>query len=255
MFRHRANIASLAATLVFALAASARAQSEEEAIEPAAEPTEEVAVEADVGVEAEAGVEAEVALEDRVALESERGEEALPAPALDEPDAAARSHLAEQIRARETVAGIHRAFGIATWAAMAATAVLGWIQFADEYGFNGAEAQTACANNNAVLQDFCSPNPPWAHMIAGFTTAALYITTATISFLIPEPVGPNADVELHKTLRWFHMATMLATAVFGVVTANIDASFETRQALAAIHQGLGVTTFGLLTVAAGVVLF
>ena len=65
----------------------------------------------------------------------------------------------------------------------------------------------------------------------------------------------SEDVEIHKTLRWFHLATMLATAVFGVVTANIDTDFQTRQALSLVHQGLGVTTFGLLTAAAAVVVF
>src|SRR5688500_14784856 len=116
MFRHRACIASLAATLVLALGPSVRAQSEEEAIEPGGEPTGEVALEAEVALEVEE--------EEEVAIENEPQDVALPDPALDEPDAAARSHLAHQIQAREMVAGIHRAFGIATWAAMAATAVL-----------------------------------------------------------------------------------------------------------------------------------
>lgn len=162
--------------------------------------------------------------------------------------------LGARIRAREEVATIHRAFGIATWAAMATTAVFGWIQFADEYGFHGNATETACANGNAVFQDFCT-GFPWAHAIAGFTTTALYFTTATISFFMPAPAGPSADVELHKTLRWVHFATMIATSLFGLITANIEADFQTRQALALVHQGLGVATFGLLTTAAAIVVF
>lgn len=162
--------------------------------------------------------------------------------------------LGARLRARQEMATIHRAFGIATWASMAATAVLGWIQFGNEYGFHGSENETACANGTAIMQDFCT-GVPWPHAIAGFATAALYFTTAGLSLAMPAPLEPTPDLELHKTLRWIHLATMLATAVFGVVTANIDADFQTRQALAVVHQGLGVATFGLLTAAAAVIVF
>lgn len=162
--------------------------------------------------------------------------------------------LAAQLEKRENLATIHRALGIATWASMAVTAVLGWIQFADEYGFHGDPSDTACANQTAVFNDFCT-GVPWVHAISGFTTAALYFTTAGISLAMPAPLEASADLELHKNLRWAHLATMLATVAFGLVTANIDADFQTRQALALVHQGLGVTTFGLLTTAAAVVVF
>jgi len=177
-------------------------------------------------------------------------------PAADEPAAQAgdADALAAQLQARQDFAAIHRAFGVATWLSMAVTAVFGWIQFADEYGFHDNQADTACANQTAVFQDFCT-GVPWVHAIAGFTTAALYFTTAGISLAMPAPLEASEDVEIHKTLRWFHLATMLATAVFGVVTANIDTDFQTRQALSLVHQGLGVTTFGLLTAAAAVVVF
>lgn len=197
-------------------------------------------------------VQAEPTVSEQIAPEAVAGESVEGDSVLLEP--AEPSALAQQLQAREELATIHRVFGIATWASMAATAVLGWIQFADEYGFHGNENDTACANGTAVFNDFCT-GVPWAHAIAGFTTAALYFTTAGISLAMPAPLEVSADVELHKTLRWVHLATMVATAVFGVVTANIDADFETRQALALVHQGLGVTTFGLLTAAAAVVVF
>ncbi len=179
-----------------------------------------------------------------------------PSPAAEEASSSPTSSdaLAQQLRARQEIATIHRAFGIATWASMAVTAVLGWIQFADEYGFHSNENETACANGNAVMQDFCT-GVPWPHAIAGGTTAALYFTTAGLSLAMPAPLEPSADLEIHKTLRWIHLATMIATAVFGAVTANIETDFGTRQALAIVHQGLAVTTFGLLTAAAAVIVF
>lgn len=177
-----------------------------------------------------------------------------PQPASSPAESEHDAELGAQLRARQNMASIHRAFGIATWASMAVTAVFGWIQFADEYGFHGAENETACGNGTAVFQDFCT-GVPWAHAIAGFTTAALYFTTAGLSFAMPAPLEASADVELHKTLRWIHLATMIATATFGIVTANVEADFGTRQALALVHQGLGLTTFGLLTAAAAVIVF
>lgn len=207
-------------------------------------------VDADVDGSADASADLSTTSGAEVGVEPVAEAEVDIAPPATEPDGA----LAAQLRAREEMATIHRAFGVATWLSMAVTAVFGWIQFADEYGFHGSEADTACANQTAVFNDFCT-GVPWVHAISGFTTAALYFTTAGLSLAMPAPLEASEDVEIHKTLRWFHLATMLATAVFGVVTANVEADFETRQALALVHQGLGVTTFGLLTAAAAVVVF
>lgn len=174
--------------------------------------------------------------------------------AQDAPDAEAEARIAAQLQQRAQIVPIHRAFGVATWASMAVTAVLGWIQFADEYGFHGNQSETACANGNAVMQDFCV-GTPWPHAIAGFTTAALYFTTAGLSLAMGSPVERSPDVELHATLRWVHLVGMILVAGFGIVTANVDADFETRQALAITHQSLAVATFGVLTAAAAVVVF
>ena len=129
------------------------------------------------------------------------------------------------------------------------TTVIGAIQFADEYGFHGSANENACAAGTEVMQDFCT-GTPWPHAIAGFTTAALYFTTAGLSLAMPSPLPRSADVELHATLRWIHLAGMLAVATLGIITANVDADFPTRQALAITHQGLAVATFGVLTAAA-----
>ncbi len=177
----------------------------------------------------------------------------------DDTDTSSGAELSEeeiqaQLRTRNEIATIHRAFGVATWASMAVTAVLGWIQFADRYGFHGSADQTACANGTAVFNDFCD-GQPWPHAIAAFTTTALYLTTAGLSFAMPAPLEVSEDVEIHRTLRWFHFGALLATAIFGFVTSSIDADFQTRQALAGVHQGLAVTTFGLLTAAAAVIVF
>lgn len=221
-----------ALVVVLALGSAARAAAQDE-------PVDTVTAEATVteaAITTDASVDAEASVGDGETTQSSSDE------------------LARQLSARQDFAAIHRAFGIATWASMAVTAVFGWIQFADEYGFHGSENETACSNGTAVFQDFCT-GVPWAHAIGGFTTAALYFTTAGLSLAMPAPLESTPDLEIHKTLRWIHLATMLATAVFGVVTANVDADFGTRQALALVHQGLGVTTFGLLTAAAAVIVF
>src|ERR1044072_8339192 len=93
------------------------------------------------------------------------------APGAPEPAAISDAELTRQLRQRRDIALVHRAFGISTLIAMAATAVLGFIQFGDEYGFHGTRAETACSQGTAVMQDFCGPGTPWPHAVAAGTTA------------------------------------------------------------------------------------
>jgi hypothetical protein len=178
----------------------------------------------------------------------------------------AELELAGALRQRASVGDAHRAFGIASWISMAITLALGGIQAYDDYGpFASTEAETPCMRGQAVIQDFCGEQIPWAHMLSGILTSVLYYTTSSLSFFMPDPLHIEASatragerLRIHKTLRWFHVATMLLTTAFGTVTANLphaEVDFETRQALALTHMALGATTWVLLTAAACVILF
>jgi hypothetical protein len=158
---------------------------------------------------------------------------------------------------RNTVRDIHRVFGVMTWISMAGTLALGALQLHDEYGPFTAETQTPCARGVPIVsQEFCT-GIPWPHAISAGLTSALYFTTSVLSLLMPDPLHIEASqgwagerLRIHKTLRWMHMIGTLLTSTMGLITANLDVSFETRQILATTHFALGATTFLLVSTAA-----
>ncbi len=169
--------------------------------------------------------------------------------------------LAAALLVRETLTPVHVALGIATWAAMAATAILGVIQLYDEYGFFEGPASTPCARHDAVL-GFCGDDVPWPHLIAASTTTALYTATFVLSFYMPDPFQiarqPTAEGErlrIHEALRWAHLAGMIALVTLGAITASADLDYEARRALAWAHTATAIATFGTLTAAGAIVLF
>jgi hypothetical protein len=191
------------------------------------------------------------------------------APGAPEQSEISDAEVARQLQQRRDIALVHRVFGISTWIAMATTAVLGFIQFGDEYGFHGTRAETACAHGTAVMQDFCGPGTPWPHAVAAGTTAVLYFTTLGLSFAMPDPLDVNHQqsgwaerVRIHDALHWVHLAGIVVQALLGAFIANAtsfgvnyDHDFATLQALSGVHMGVGVLTFAALSAAAAVVTF
>ncbi len=185
-------------------------------------------------------------------------------------EAGSADSYASQMRQRAELMPIHRAFGIATWISMLATVTLGTIQYVNLYGFFGGVEDTPCVRGGAVFGDDQCYGVSWPHRISAITTTALYATTFTLSFMMPDPDHldqGNSDyarnLSLHKTLRWLHMAGMAAQVVLGLFTANAQAwfgldranNFAELQAMATAHQVIGLTTFGLLTAAGAIMLF
>lgn len=177
------------------------------------------------------------------------------------------SDFAAQLRQRQDIATIHRAFGIATWGAMLVTVVLGFIQYYNLYGF-GSREESPCVTGDAIFgQDQCWGHP-WPHRISAMTTTALYGVTFTLSFVMPDPAGVSEgdgafaeNLRIHKVLRWIHFGGMLAQIFLGFATAQnwfgIDRAndFDAQRALATVHQGIGWATFGTLSAAAAVMIF
>ena len=177
---------------------------------------------------------------------------------------------AAQMRQRAEIMPVHRAFGIATWISMLATVTLGTIQYVNLYGFFGGAEDTPCVQGGAVFGDEQCYGVPWPHRIAAITTTALYATTFTLSFMMPDPDHLDQgnseyarNLSLHKTLRWLHAAGMIAQVVLGLFTANAQEwfgldranNFGELQAMATAHEVIGLTTFGLLTAAGAIMLF
>lgn len=183
-------------------------------------------------------------------------------------DAADFRAYAEDLRKRNELATVHRAFGIATWGSMLVTVTLGFIQYINQYGFFSSREDTPCVSGSAIFgQDQCW-GQPWPHRIAAITTTALYTGTFTLSLLMPDPnqaaEGSGAFAEklrIHKALRWVHFGGMIAQLLFGLVIGQnwfgLDRAnnYDTLHVLAGFHQLVGWTTFGTMTAAAAVMLF
>lgn len=176
---------------------------------------------------------------------------------------------AQQLRTRESYAGVHRVLGISTWVAMTATVVGGFIQYYNLYGFGADRDSNPCVEGTAIFgQGQCS-GTPWLHAVGAGVTTLLYAGTFTLSLLMPDPDNLSegrgefaSTLRMHKLLRWVHFGGMLLQAILGPIIANGDAfgidranNYGTLQALATVHLLSGVVTLGALTWAGALMTF
>lgn len=181
--------------------------------------------------------------------------------------AADEQAYADAIHTRNRIAGIHRILGISTWISMIGTLTLGTIQYSNLYGFGGTHTDNPCVNGTAIGGYEACLGRPWPHAISSLVTSALYFSTFTLSLFMPDPdeaaVGDNdfaRTLRAHKILRWVHFIGMISQVALGIVTANLfDRSnpddFSSAQALATVHMGIGLVTFGALTWAGALMVF
>jgi hypothetical protein len=170
-----------------------------------------------------------------------------------------------EVKERNSIAEIHRPLGIATWAAMTVTVVLGFIQYYNLYGFFAGKGSNPCVEGSAVFGQGQCTGFPWPHALAAGITTGLYAATFTLSLMMPDPddlahgKGEFAErVQLHKTLRWVHFGGMLAQIGLGIVIANaFDRAndYGTLQTLSTIHLATGLVTYGALTWAGALMTF
>jgi hypothetical protein len=174
----------------------------------------------------------------------------------------------QEIKRRNSIAAIHRTFGIATWIAMTATVVVGALDYYNLYGIGANQGQNPCVKGTAIGgEGGCSALRP-IKSVAAYATTALYATTFTLSLMMPDPdnlsVGKGefaSTLRLHKTLRWVHFGGMVAQILLGPIIAHSLAGqdranhYGTLQALATVHMGLGLVTWGALTWAGALMVF
>ncbi len=149
-----------------------------------------------------------------------------------------------------------RGLTVATSVAMAATAVLGAIQFRDEYGFHDEWIQTACAHGDTIF-GWCGSETPWAHAIGAVTSAGLLISSVVVSTQIDFEIASrrDGDYRTYQITRWVALGMGALQALAGFFIANsvrwdwLDErqDFDTLQALAIGHMALGLATFGMNT--------
>ena len=174
-----------------------------------------------------------------------------------------------QMKRRNSLAGVHRTFGIATWGAMLLTEVFGTIQYYNLYGTFSSLENTPCVQGTAVFGQGQCYGTPWLHLISGSVTTGLYATTLTLALMMPDPdnlsegKGEFADtLRMHKLLRWIHLGGMVAQVALGVLLANgtsigLDRTnnYSDLRLLATAHLAAGLVTFGALTWAGALMVF
>jgi hypothetical protein len=174
----------------------------------------------------------------------------------------------QQNKRRNSIASIHRTMGIATWSAMTLTVAAGVMSYYNLYGFGANQGNNPCVQGSAIGGDGGCSSMRTIHAVAAGVTTALYATTFTLSLMMPDPdklsegKGEFAStLRLHKALRWVHFGGMIAQALIGLVIANgllgLDRAnhYDTLQALATVHLGVGVVTWGALTWAGALMVF
>ncbi|MBX3273270.1 MAG: hypothetical protein KF729_23610 [Sandaracinaceae bacterium] len=217
--------------------------------------------------EDDAGDDGAGADEEAPAVQTRRAEPA-PVPTPRQTAETSNDEYAAQLRQRADLMPVHRAFGIATWVSMLATVTLGMFQYYNLYGFFGGVEDSGCVRGDAIFGQEQCWGEPWVHRASWIATTALYTTTFTISLAMPDPdhldQGDGAyasNLRLHKVLRWAHLGGMLAQLFLGLAISQdwfgLDRAndFAALQALATVHQVVGLTTFGLLTAAGAIMLF
>jgi hypothetical protein len=179
-----------------------------------------------------------------------------------------QAEYVRQNKQRNNIASIHRTMGIATWSAMTLTVAAGVMSYYNLYGFGANQGSNPCVQGTAIGGDGGCSSMRTIHAVAAGVTTALYATTFTLSLMMPDPdklsegKGEFAStLRLHKALRWVHFGGMIAQALIGLVIANgllgLDRAnhYGTLQALATVHLGVGVVTWGALTWAGALMVF
>jgi hypothetical protein len=155
-----------------------------------------------------------------------------------------------------TLVDLTRAFQVGSTVAMAMTAMLGAIQFGDEYGFHARQQDTRCAHGDAVLAS-CGTSPPAAHLGFALGTAALGLTAFVLTTQVDfeAMAREDGDWRVYEVTRWVGLGMFVVQALGGFLIANAvqfgwanpQSDFTTLQGLAAAHMVWGIATLGLET--------
>jgi len=172
------------------------------------------------------------------AAKAEAGEAAGESPGL----AAERE---QQSQTRRWMLKTHQTLGITTWALMAATVTIGQLNYNQLYGGGGG------SNANK-----------WqgTHQILVLSTSVAFAATAAFAIFAPTPYKKP----LHFDTGLVHRIAVIG-ATLGMVTEGLLGWWTTHQAnagnpnnlrsMARMHQIVGYTTFGFLTIAGTVWVF
>jgi hypothetical protein len=150
------------------------------------------------------------------------------------PDPASVRRLAELDRAvarRRRMLKAHQAFGFITLGGLAATLVLGTLNYVDKYGGGDDSGRYYSA-----------------HLGLGIATTLTFATTGLLALIAPNPYPKpiRADAALlHKVSMALAAAGMLTQLILGPVTAAHEGRLDQRD-YALGHLVVGYATFGFM---------
>lgn len=148
--------------------------------------------------------------------------------------------LERAVARRRRMLRLHQGLGLATWTGLAATTIVGQLDFDDRFRGGGDTGK-------------------WhgAHRTLALSTSALFLGTGLLGLLAPEPYEKKARLDtatVHKAAMAVAAAGMAAQIVLGVSARGRAGSLRERD-LAEAHQILGYATFGAMTAGAVVLFF
>lgn len=177
---------------------------------------------------------------------------ATPAPA-EEPDI-------ELVQHRQNIVRLHRPLGIATWATLTVTEVLGTIASVNQRTWFGDGLCGVRGATPIFGSSFGCGGLSTLHGVFAFASVTLYASTGIYALSMPDPErAAEGDsrgalrLRIHKGLAWVHAAGMILMPVLGFLgnnpqtfgiddtTGNISAGFRS------VHEVLGFVTWGALT--------
>jgi hypothetical protein len=153
---------------------------------------------------------------------------------------ASTGHLAQQRRHRlET----HQLLGLTTWAFMAASCIVGQLNYNDLYGGGSGRG------------NFMMP-----HRLLVYSTAGLFTATGIYALLAPQPYKKPLKFDtglIHRIAALGATAGMLTEVALGFITARTADSGNSSgiKEMAKAHAVVGWTTLGFMTAAGAVWLF
>jgi hypothetical protein len=159
-------------------------------------------------------------------------------------DASAKASLvSELVKKRRHRLEVHQFLGLTTWAFMAASCIIGQLNYNDLYG--GGSGRGA----------YMLP-----HQLLVYSTTGLFTATGIYALLAPQPYKKPLKFDtglLHRVAAIGATAGMLAQVVLGFITARTADAGNSNglKSMAKVHDVVGWTTFGFMTVAGTAWLF
>ena len=151
------------------------------------------------------------------------------------PDAAAlarQADLSRTLSRRRDLLRLHQLGGFATIATLAATVVVGQLNYADKYGGGGDTGKYRTA-----------------HQVLAYGTSGIFAVTGILALLAPSPFERPLRMDtatLHKVSMLVATAGMASQVILGVITSRSEGKISQRD-FALAHQIIGYTTLAATT--------